>query len=165
MAHSLREKSHNCQAAEGQAACFGGYAWWTPSCPPGRSYPSPSSPRPWRTRGSPSATLQELNCGGLEDGHDWRERHFEWLQVRFEQGSPGLDRLDPRITKKTMKHLCRLMAWGCFIWKQRGILEWPENRDMMNRVRYRWTWTRARVVHDAAGKNPLPAWWHPMPQV
>jgi hypothetical protein len=41
------------------------------------------------------------------------------------------------LTKKDVKHLEKVMAWGCFTWMGRGGLEFLGNGEMMNRIRYR----------------------------
>jgi hypothetical protein len=46
------------------------------------------------------------------------------------------DRLDPRFTRKIVKHPPKLMAWGSFSWKERGALEWLEKGEIMNGMRY-----------------------------
>jgi hypothetical protein len=68
------------------------------------------------------------------------ESHFE---LRFgNQDSlckrrKGSDRYALQFTKKDVKHLEKVMAWGCFSWMGRGGLEFLGKGEMMNRIRYR----------------------------
>jgi hypothetical protein len=77
---------------------------------------------------------------------DWKkvmfsdESHFELTfgnKSSLCRRPSGLDRLDPRFTKTTVKHPPKLMAWGCFSWKGMGPLEWLKKGEMMNGQRYR----------------------------
>jgi hypothetical protein len=60
----------------------------------------------------------------------FRQRYRNW------QEATELRR-DPRLTKKTVKHQPKPMAWGCSSWKGRGALEWLKKGEMMNGVSYR----------------------------
>jgi hypothetical protein len=77
---------------------------------------------------------------------DWKnvmfsdERNLEPTfgnRTRLRRRPPGSYRLDPRFTRKTIKHPPKLVAWGCFSWKVRGALEWLEKGEIMNGLRYR----------------------------
>lgn len=83
--------------------------------------------------------------------NDWKkvmfsdESHFE---LRFgNQGDRcrrpvGSDRFDSSFTKKTVKHPQKVMAWACFSWKGRGGIEFLDQGEMMNGIRY------LRVLED-----------------
>ncbi len=67
------------------------------------------------------------------------ESHFELNSFRRTlcRRPVGSDRLDPRFTKKTVKHPAKVMVWACFSWKGRGALEFLKQGEMMNGARYR----------------------------
>ena len=75
---------------------------------------------------------------------DWKkvmfsdESHFELQFARnFRcRRAVGSDRLDPRYTRKTVKHPLKIMAWGSFSWRGRGGLEFLAKGEMMNGPRY-----------------------------
>ena len=76
---------------------------------------------------------------------DWKmvmfsdESHFELNTFRrgLCRRPVGSDRFDVRFTRKTVKHPAKVMAWACFSWKGRGALEFLDQGEMMNGVRYR----------------------------
>jgi hypothetical protein len=44
--------------------------------------------------------------------------------------------MDPKFTKKTVKHPEKVMVWGCFSWRGRGGLKFLNRGEMMNGARY-----------------------------
>jgi DDE superfamily endonuclease len=77
----------------------------------------------------------------------------QWKKVMFSDGSHfqqsfdnhsfhcrraiGSYKLDPKFTRKRVKHPPKIMAWGCFSWIGWTALESLEPKEMMNGVRYR----------------------------
>jgi hypothetical protein len=59
------------------------------------------------------------------------ELHFGKKEGRCRRPR-GSDRMDPKFTKKTVKHPEKVMVWGCFSWRGRGGLEFLNRGEMLN---------------------------------
>jgi hypothetical protein len=93
--------------------------------------------------------IQRLECANAYrhwDEDDWKQVMFSddsHFELRFGNQSSrcrrpaGSDPFSPKFTKKTVKHPQKVMAWGCFSWMGRGVLEFLEKGKMMDGARYR----------------------------
>ncbi len=146
-----------------------GCAWWSWSCHPGRWRPSPLSPRPWRIRGSHSASAIRLDGGGLEEGHvQWWKPFWAdlWEQVQSVPEAFWLRQVGPQVYQDNCQAPPQADGLGLLqlegdgppgVVEEGGDDEWAEVPQDPG-------W-EAGVVHDLAWDNPLLAGWRAVSQV